>query len=110
MSKIQVGVGCAVTVAVPPPMVVVPTTVTTTLVVVVHLAHERLLAQGCWGTVQMEVVTVDRHELPAPVTIGNVVGGAVVVFVSVGRFVGSVVVVNPASAEFWAVARSRVSN
>jgi hypothetical protein len=61
-------------VSVPPPMVVVPPTVTTTLVVVVYLAHERLLAQGCWGTVQMEVVTVDRHELPAPVTIGNVVG------------------------------------
>ena len=80
MSKIQVGIGCAVTVAVPPPMVVVPTAVKTTLVVVVHLAHERLLAQGCWGTVQMEVVMVERHELPAPVTIGNVVGGAVVRF------------------------------
>jgi hypothetical protein len=90
-------------------MVVVPTTVTNTLAVVVHLAHERLLARGCWETVQMEVVTVDRHELPAPVTIGNVVGGAVVIFVNVGRFVGSVVVVNPASAEIWAVARSRVS-
>jgi uncharacterized membrane protein len=101
-----------VTVAVemPTPMVVVPTAVATTLVVVVHMAHERLLAQGCCGMVQMEVVMVDRHELPAPVTIGNVVGGAVVVSVSVGRFVGSVVVVNAASAEFWAVARSRVSN
>lgn len=62
-------------------------------VVAVQLAHERLVAQGSWGTVQMEVVMVDRHELPAEVWIGKVVGGAVVVFVSVGRFVGRVIVV-----------------
>jgi hypothetical protein len=64
-----------------------------TVEVAVQLAHERLLTQGCWGTVQMEVVTVDTHELPVEVWIGSVVGGPVVVGVSVGRFVGRVVVV-----------------
>ena len=59
-----------------------------TVEVAVQLAHERLLTQGCWGTVQMEVVTVDTHELPVEVWIGSVVGGPVVVGVSVGRFVG----------------------
>jgi hypothetical protein len=53
--------------------------------VAVHSAHERLVAQGSRGTVQMEVVMVDRHELPVEVCIGKVVGGVVVVGVSVGR-------------------------
>jgi hypothetical protein len=35
----------------------------------------------------MEVVTVDRHELPSEETMGKVVGEAVVIVVSVGRSV-----------------------
>ena len=41
----------------------------------------------------MEVVTVDRHELPSGETIGKVVGEAVVIVVSVGRFVRRALVV-----------------
>jgi hypothetical protein len=41
----------------------------------------------------MEVVTVDRHELPSEETIGKVVGEAVVVGVSVGRSVMTELVV-----------------
>jgi hypothetical protein len=41
----------------------------------------------------MEVVTVDRHELPSEETIGKVVGEAVVIVVSVGRSVGRELVV-----------------
>lgn len=75
-------------------------------VVAVHIAHERLVAQGSWGTVQMEVVMVDRHELPVEVWTGKVVGGAAVVCVSVWKVdIASVVVVASRS-----VSRSRVSN
>jgi hypothetical protein len=60
-------------------------------VVAVQLAHERLAPQGSWGIEQMEVVTVDRHELPSEVTMGRVVAGAVLIAVSVGRPDGRVV-------------------
>jgi hypothetical protein len=60
-------------------------------VVAVQLAHERLAPQGFWGIEQMEVVTVDRHELPSEVTMGRVVAGAVLIAVSVGRPDGRVV-------------------
>jgi hypothetical protein len=95
MSKIQVevGVGAACVVVVG----------ACTVEVAVQLAHERLLTQGCWGTVQMEVVTVDTHELPVEVWIGSVVGGPVVIVVSVGRFVETVVV---AAAVVAAASRS----
>ncbi len=83
--QVEVGVGAAV--------VVLGSGVVAVVVVAVQLAHERLVPQDSWGIEQMEVVTVDRHELPSEITIGRAVGGAVVVAVSVGRSVGGVVVV-----------------
>lgn len=94
------------------------------VVVAIQLAQERLVSQGSCGIEQMEVVAVDRHELPSEVTIDRVVKGGVLVVESVGRLSGRLVLagrlverldgrVDAASVVAVAsrsVSRSRVSN
>lgn len=81
--KYQVAVGLGDDVVVVVVVVSSELVVNELVLVATQLAHERLAAQCSWEDEQMDVVTVDRHELPLEVTIGWVVIDAVVFDVAV---------------------------
>lgn len=72
--QVAVGLGADVVVVVAAVVVLV---VNVLVSVPTQLAHERLVSQGSWEAEQLEVVIVDRHELPLEVAIGMVVADTV---------------------------------
>lgn len=89
--QVAVGLGADVVVVVAAVVVLV---VNVLVSVPTQLAHERLVSQGSWEAEQLEVVIVDRHELPLEVAIGMVVADTVVAddIVAVDSVEGGVVV------------------
>lgn len=72
--QVAVGLGADVVVVVAAVVVLV---VNVLVSVPTQLAHERLVSQGCWEVEQLDVVIVERHELPLEVAIGMVVADTV---------------------------------